>query len=53
MISLSEKIEAEKDNIEKTLKNLEKARDRKEKSVIELSAVAAFYIIFIMELRIF
>lgn len=42
MVDLSEKIEAEKDNIEKTLKNLEEAMRRKEKSIIELSAIATF-----------
>ncbi len=42
MVSLSEKIEAEKENVERTLKDLEMAMKKKEKSVIELSAIATF-----------
>ncbi len=42
MVSLSEKIKAEKENVEITLKNLEMAMKKKEKSVIELSATATF-----------
>ena len=42
MVSLLEKIEAEKENVERTLKDLERAMKKKEKSIIELSAIGTF-----------
>ncbi|ODS38433.1 MAG: hypothetical protein A7316_07985 [Candidatus Altiarchaeales archaeon WOR_SM1_86-2] len=42
MVKLSEKIEAEKENVEKALANLKEVMERDEKGVIELSAMATF-----------
>ncbi|MEA1963530.1 MAG: HepT-like ribonuclease domain-containing protein [Candidatus Aerophobetes bacterium] len=42
MANLSRQIEAEKENIEGTLANLANAMKRREKSVIELAAIATF-----------
>jgi len=42
MDSLTKEILAEKENVEEALQNLKDAMSRKEKSVIELSAIATF-----------
>ena len=42
MVKLSEKIEAEKENVDRTLANLKEVMERDEKGVIELSAMATF-----------
>lgn len=42
MVKLPEKIDAEKENVEKALLNLKEVMRRKEKSVIELAAMATF-----------
>ncbi len=42
MVKLSEKIDAEKENVEKTLLNLKEVMKREEKSVVELAAMATF-----------
>jgi len=42
MVSLPEKIDAEKENIEQTLADLKTAMEKEEKSVIELAAIATF-----------
>ncbi len=42
MVDLSQQIEAEKENIERTLADLKNVLKRKEKSVIELAALATF-----------
>lgn len=42
MADLSKRIEAEKENIEKTLSNLKRAMEKAEKSVIEITAIATF-----------
>lgn len=42
MVDLTKQITAEKENIEKTLSNLKNAVTRREKSVIELAAIATF-----------
>jgi len=42
MVKLVEKIEAEKENVDKALANLKDVLKRDKKTVIELSAMAAF-----------
>lgn len=42
MVRLSEKIEAEKENVNYTLANLKDVMERDEKSVVELAAMATF-----------
>ena len=42
MVDLTRKIAAEKENVEKALANLKVAMDRKERSTIELAAIATF-----------
>ena len=42
MVDLARKIAAEKENVEKALDNLKDAMGRKEKSTIELAAIATF-----------
>lgn len=42
MVDLTRKIAAEKENVEKALDNLQDAMGRKEKSTIELAAIATF-----------
>jgi uncharacterized protein YutE (UPF0331/DUF86 family) len=42
MVDLAKRIAAEKENVEKALANLEEAMARKEKSTIELAAIATF-----------
>jgi len=42
MVDLTIKIAAEKENVEKALDNLKDAMERKEKSTIELAAIATF-----------
>ncbi|MCK4491265.1 MAG: hypothetical protein KAU03_01485 [Candidatus Altiarchaeales archaeon] len=43
MASLSRKIEAEKENVERVLADLERVMKREEKSVVELAAIATFF----------
>lgn len=42
MVDLARKIATEKQNVEKSLDNLKDARERKEKSIVELAAIATF-----------
>jgi len=42
MVSLSEKVNAEKENVGRVLADLEIAMNKEEKSVIELAAIATF-----------
>ena len=42
MVSLSERINAEKENVERALSDLEIVMNKEEKSVIELAAIATF-----------
>jgi len=42
MVNLSQKIDAEKENVERVLAELEKVMRKKEKSVVELAAIATF-----------
>ncbi len=42
MVDLTRKIAAEKENVEKALDNLEDAMGRKERSTVELAAIATF-----------
>ncbi|MBU4265907.1 MAG: DUF86 domain-containing protein [Candidatus Altiarchaeales archaeon] len=42
MVSLSEKVNAEKENVDRVLADLETAMNKEEKSVIELAAIATF-----------
>ena len=42
MVDLAKKIAAEKQNVEQALNNLKEALSRKEKSIVELAAIATF-----------
>ena len=42
MVDLTRKIAAEKENVEKALDNLKDAMGRKERSIVELAAIATF-----------
>ena len=42
MVDLTKKIAAEKQNVEQALDNLKEALSRKEKSIVELAAIATF-----------
>lgn len=42
MIELTRKVEAEKENVERALDNLKETMERRERSVVELAAIATF-----------